>query len=76
MKTKRLAAKVAVVSGESKGIGAAIAKFMRRRSVIDIIERFQTQHALQEEREMGSPVAVPGSTWPARARPLLIQLTK
>lgn len=76
MKTKKLAKKVAVVSGESKGIGAAIAKFMRRRSVIDIIERFQTQHALQEEREMGSAVAVPGSTWPVRARPSLIQLTK
>jgi hypothetical protein len=24
---------------------------MRRRSVIDIVERFQTKHALQEERE-------------------------
>ncbi len=51
MKTKKLAKEVAVVSGESKGIGAAIAKLMRRRSVIDIVERFQTQHALQEERE-------------------------
>ncbi len=47
MKTKKLA----VVPGESKGIGAAIAKLMRRRSVIDIVERFQTKHALQEERE-------------------------
>ena len=63
MKTKKLA----VVPGESKGIGAAIAKLMRRRSVIDIVERFQTQHALQEEREMGSAIAVPGSTWPAAA---------
>jgi hypothetical protein len=36
---------------ESKGICAAIAKLMRRRSVIDIVERFQTKHALQEERE-------------------------
>ncbi len=75
MKTKNLAEKVAVVPSESKGIGAAIAKLMRRRSVIDIVERFQTQHALQEEREMGS-VTVPGSTWPAGARPSLIQLTK
>jgi hypothetical protein len=25
---------------------------MRRRSVIEIVERFQTKHALQEEREM------------------------
>jgi hypothetical protein len=24
---------------------------MRRRSVIDIVERFQAKHALQEERE-------------------------
>ena len=76
METKKLAEKVAVVSGEPKGIGAAIAKLMRRRSVIDIVERFQTQHALQEEREMGSAVAVPGSTWPARALLSLIQLTK
>jgi len=50
MKTKKLE-KVAVVPGEAKGIGAAIAKLMRRRSVIDIVERFQTKHALQEERE-------------------------
>jgi hypothetical protein len=25
---------------------------MKRRNLIDIIERFQTQHSLQEEREM------------------------
>jgi NAD(P)-dependent dehydrogenase (short-subunit alcohol dehydrogenase family) len=50
MKTKKLAAEVAVVTGESKGIGAAIARLMKRRNVINIIERFQTQHALQEER--------------------------
>jgi len=60
----------------NKGIVAAIAKLMRRRSVIDIVERFQKRHALQEEREMGSAVAVPGGTWPGRARPSLIQLTK
>jgi 1,2-phenylacetyl-CoA epoxidase PaaB subunit len=36
---------------ESKGICAAIAKLMRRRSVIDIVERFQAKHALQGERE-------------------------
>jgi hypothetical protein len=76
MKTKNLAQKVAVAPGESKGIVAAIAKLMRRRSVIDIVERFQKRHALQEEHEMGSAVAVPSGTWPARARPSLIQLTK
>ena len=36
---------------ESKGVCAAIAKLMRRRTVIDIVERFQTKHALQEEQE-------------------------
>ena len=41
----------AMEASESKGIWAAIAKLMRRRSVIDIVERFQTKHALQEERE-------------------------
>jgi hypothetical protein len=51
MKTKKLAEKVAVVPSESKGICAAIGKLIRRRSVIDIVERFQTKHALQEERE-------------------------
>ena len=51
MKTKKPVEKVAVALSESKGIGAAIAKLMRRRSVIDIVERFQTKHALQEERE-------------------------
>ncbi len=51
MKTKNLVEKLAVMPGESKGIGAAIANLMRRRSVIDIVERFQTKHALQEERE-------------------------
>ena len=76
MKTEKLVEKVAVVPSEAKGIGAAIGKFMRRRSVIDIVEGFQTKHALQEESEMGSAVTVPGSTWPARARPSLIQLTK
>jgi len=51
MKAKNLAKKVAVGPRESKGIGAAIAKLMRRRSVIDIVERFQTKQALQEEQE-------------------------
>jgi hypothetical protein len=37
---KNLAEKVAVVPSESKGISAAIARLMRRRSVIDIVERF------------------------------------
>ena len=50
MKTKKLE-KLAVVPSESKGICAAIAKLMRRRSVIDIVERFERKHALQEERE-------------------------
>jgi len=54
MKTRKLAGKVAVVPGESKGICAAIARLMRRRSVIDIVERFQAKHALQEERETKS----------------------
>jgi len=34
-----------------EGNWAAIAKLMRGRSVIDIVERFQTKHAFQEERE-------------------------
>jgi hypothetical protein len=51
IKTKTLIEKVAVTPSESKGIGAAIAKLIRRRSVIDIVARFQRQHALQEERE-------------------------
>jgi hypothetical protein len=51
MKTKKLVEKLAVVPGESQGICAAIPKLMRRRSVIDIVERFQRKHALQEERE-------------------------
>jgi hypothetical protein len=50
MKTKKLVQKVAVPS-EPKGICASIARLMRQRSVIDIVERFQTKHALQEERE-------------------------
>ena len=52
MKTKKLVEKVAVVPSEPKGICAAIARLMKRRSVIDIVERFQTKRALQEEREM------------------------
>jgi hypothetical protein len=52
MKTKNPAGKVPVVPSESKGIVVAIAKLMRWRSVIDIVERFQTKRALQEEREM------------------------
>jgi NAD(P)-dependent dehydrogenase (short-subunit alcohol dehydrogenase family) len=53
MKTQDLAEKVAVVPSASEGIGAAIAKLMRRRSVIDIVERFQTQHALQRGARNG-----------------------
>lgn len=48
MNTKTLA----VATGPSKGIGAAIARLMKRRNLIDLVERFQTQHALQEERAM------------------------
>ncbi|HEY2625124.1 MAG TPA: hypothetical protein VGI41_00075 [Candidatus Udaeobacter sp.] len=51
MKTEKLVEKVAEVPSEAKGLGAAIAKLMRRRSVIDIVERFQAKHALQEEQE-------------------------
>jgi hypothetical protein len=51
MTTKNLVEKLAVVPSESRGICAAIAQLIRRRSVIDIVERFQTKHALQEERE-------------------------
>ena len=40
-----------VMPGESKGICAAIVKLMRRRSVVDIVVRFQAKHAMQEERE-------------------------
>jgi hypothetical protein len=41
----------AIEPSESTGVSAAIAKLIRRRSVIDIVERFQTKRALQEERE-------------------------
>jgi len=27
---------------------------MKRRNLIDLVQRFQTQHALQEEREMNN----------------------
>jgi hypothetical protein len=42
---------LSAVPGASRGVWAAIAKLMRRRGVIDIVERFQTKHALMEERE-------------------------
>jgi hypothetical protein len=48
MKTEK---NLSAVPGESRGIWAVIAKLMRRRSVIDIVERFQTKHGLQEEQE-------------------------
>jgi hypothetical protein len=50
-KTKKLVEEVEVVTNEAKGICAAIGKLMRRRRVIDIVERFQTKHALQEKWE-------------------------
>jgi hypothetical protein len=43
-----------VAPSESKGICAAVAKLMRRRTVVDIVERFQAKHAMQEERETGN----------------------
>ena len=71
MKTKNLVEKLAVPS-QSKGICAAIAKLMRRRSVIDIVERFQTKHALQEEWETKNlPTSRNGAVAPG-----LIHLTK
>ena len=71
MKTKNLVEKVAV-PGESKGICAAIARLMRRRSVIDIVERFQTKHALQEEWETKNlPTSRNGAVAPG-----LIRLTE
>ena len=42
---------LSVVPGESRGIWAALAKLMRRRTVIDIVERFRTKRGPQEERE-------------------------
>jgi len=71
MKTKNLVEKLAVQS-ESKGICAAVAKLMRRRSVIDIVERFQTKHALQEEWETKNlPTSRNGAVAPG-----LIRLTE
>ena len=69
MKTKNLVEKLAVPS-ESKGICAAIAKLMRR--VIDIVECFQTKHALQEEWETKNlPTSRNGAVAPG-----LIRLTE
>ena len=72
MKTKKLVEKVAAVPSESKGICAAIARLTRRRSVIDIVERFQTKHALQEEWETKNlPTSRNGAVAPG-----LIRLTE
>src|SRR5437867_10662775 len=72
MKRKNLVEKLAVVPSESNGICAAIAKLMRRRSVIDIVERFQTKHALQEEGETKNlPTSRNGAVAPG-----LIRLTE
>jgi short-subunit dehydrogenase len=51
MNTKKLL-EVAVVTGASKGICATIVRLMKRRNLIDLVEHFRTQHALQEERAM------------------------
>jgi len=53
MNTKKLV-EVAVVTGASKGICATIVRLIKRRNLIDLVERFQTQHPLQEEREMNN----------------------
>jgi hypothetical protein len=72
MTTKNLVEKLAVVPSESKGICAAIGKLMRRRSVIDIVERFQTKRALQEEWETKNlPTSRNGAVAPG-----LIRLTE
>jgi len=72
MKTKNLVGKVGVVPSQPKGVGAAIGKLMRRRSVIDIVERFQTKRALQEEWETKNlPTSRNGVVAPS-----LIRLTK
>jgi len=63
---------LSVVPGESRGIWAAIAKLMRRRGVIDIVERFQTKRALQEEWETKNlPTSRNGAVAPG-----LIRLTE
>jgi hypothetical protein len=49
--TMKLEKNLSVVPGESRGIWAAIAKLMRRRRIIDIVELFQTKHAVHGERE-------------------------
>ena len=46
---------LSVVPGESRGIWAAIAKLMRRRSVIDIVERFRTKRTARGEGSEESP---------------------
>jgi hypothetical protein len=72
MKTKNLVEKLAVVPSESNGIRAAIGKLMRRRSVIDVVERFQTKRALQEEWETKNlPTSRNGAVAPG-----LIRLTE
>jgi hypothetical protein len=45
----------AMEPSESKGISAAIAKLMRRRSVIDIVERFRTKRTARGEGSEESP---------------------
>ena len=63
---------LSVVPGESRGIRAAIAKLMRRRGAIDIVERFQTKRALQEEWETKNlPTSRNGAVAPG-----LIRLTE
>jgi len=53
MKTEKT---LPVMPGESKGISVAIAKLMRRCSVIDIVGRFQPKHrTAREEKNEESP---------------------
>jgi hypothetical protein len=68
-KTKNLVEKLAVVPSESNGIRAGIGKLMRRRSVIDVVERFQTKRALQEEWETKNlPTSRNGAVAPGLVR--------
>jgi hypothetical protein len=58
MKAKKLVEKVAVVPSESKGIGAAIAKLIRRRVLSISLSVSRGNTHCKEEREIGSAVAV------------------
>jgi hypothetical protein len=40
--------------GAARFVAPPSLDFMKRRNLIDLVERFQTHHALQEEREMNN----------------------